>query len=65
MPRPRSVNNRSIVFYLVDWIGLYLFNYMENFVRQKTHNFVLPAEIYFEAFQFFYDLTFFGDALRC
>ena len=46
----RSTDNQSIVFFLVKWIRLYLFNYMENFVHQKNDNNVLPAEIYFATF---------------
>jgi hypothetical protein len=38
---------------------------MGNFVHQKNDNNVPPAEIYFETFQLFSDLIFFGAALRC
>ena len=64
MLRSKSANNQFIVFCLVDWIELYLVNYMDNFVHQEIHIFVSPDEIYFETFQLFSDLIFFGDALR-
>ena len=64
MPRPK-VYRQLIHFFLVNWIGLYLFNYMGNFVHHESDNNVPPAEIYFETFQLFSDLIFFGAALRC
>ena len=66
MPRP-SAYGQSIHCFLtvVNWIGLYLFNYMVNFVHHKNGNNLPPAENYFETFQLFSDLIFFGAALRC
>ena len=61
----RSTDNQSIVFFLVNWIGLYSFIYTGNFVHQKNDNNTPPAEIYFETFKLFSDLIFFRAALRC
>ena len=61
----RSTDDQSIVFFPVNWIGLHLVNPMEDFVHQKINNNVSPAEIYFETFQLFSDLIFFGATLHC